>query len=151
MEVFKITTDNYAHELTASGRPNRWNKKGEFVIYTGSSRSLSTLELIVHRGAVQPSVVYRVMVISISDDNNIYETLNSKQLPDNWKNIIAYPTLQDLGSVWYRNQRSLVLKIPSAVIPFEYNFILNTTHPDFKEHVRLVRTERYFWDERLPL
>ena len=151
MEVFKITTDKYAYELSASGRPNRWNKKGEFVIYTGSSRSLSTLELIVHRGAVQPTVPYSVMVISISDNSGLYETLNTRQLPDNWKTINAYTTLQKSGSDWYKNQASLILKIPSAVIPFEYNYILNTMHVDFKQHVKLVRTERYFWDERLPL
>lgn len=151
MEVFKITPVKYANELTASGRPNRWNKKGEFVIYTGSSRSLSTLELIVHRSAIKPSIIYRVMVISISDDSALYKTLNTSQLPDNWKNICAYPTLQQLGSLWYENHESLVFKVPSAVIPFENNFILNPRHPDFNRHVGLVRTELYFWDERLPL
>ncbi len=151
MEVFKITPVKYAHELTASGRSNRWNNRSEFVIYTGSSRSLSTLELIVHRSAIKPSIAYRVMVISISDDGALYETLNTNQLPQDWKNISAYPTLQQLGSLWYENNQSLVLKVPSAVIPFENNFILNTRHPAFNKHVELVRTELYFWDERLPL
>lgn len=151
MEVFKISPVKYAHELTASGRPNRWNKKGEFVIYTGSSRSLSTLELIVHRSAIKPAITYNVMVISISDDSALHKTLNTRQLPENWKNISAYTTLQQLGSLWYENHESLVLKVPSAVIPFENNFILNTRHPHFKKHVKLVRTELYFWDERLPL
>lgn len=151
MEVFKITPVEYAHELTASGRPNRWNKRSEFVIYTGSSRSLSTLELIVHRSAIKPAIAYRVMVISISDDSALYETLSTNKLPEDWKNISAYPTLQQLGSLWYKNRQSLVLKVPSAVIPFENNFILNTRHPAFNKHVELVRTELYFWDERLPL
>lgn len=151
MEVFKITPVKYAQELTASGRPNRWNKRSEFVIYTGSSRSLSTLELIVHRSAIKPSIAYKVMVISISDDSALYETLSTNKLPEDWKNISAYPTLQQLGSLWYENRLSLVLKVPSAVIPFENNFILNTRHPAFNKHVELVRTELYFWDERLPL
>jgi len=151
MEVFKITTAKYANTLTASGRPNRWNKKGEFVIYAGSSRSLSTLELIVHRSAIQPAIEYRVVVLSISDDPNLYQTFSPNQLPHNWKNIIAYPYLQQMGSQWYKNQESLLLKVPSAIIPFEYNYILNTTHSAFNEHVQLVRNERYFWDERLPL
>ncbi|MGB3775842.1 MAG: RES family NAD+ phosphorylase [Leeuwenhoekiella sp.] len=151
MEIFKITTAHYANTLTASGRPNRWNKKGEFVIYAGGSRSLSTLELIVHRSSIKPAIDYRVVVLSISDDSDLYRTIRKNQLPGNWKNIIAYPDLQQLGSNWYKKKESLVLKVPSAVIPFEFNFILNTTHPDFDEHVSLVRNERYFWDERLPL
>ncbi len=151
MEVFKITTAKYADTLSASGRPNRWNNKGEFVIYAGSSRSLATLELIVHRSGIQPSVKYKVVVISISDDSDLYKTLSTRQLPANWKNIIAYPSLQQLGSCWYKNQESLVLKVPSTIIPFEFNYILNTAHPSFTDHVRLVRNELYFWDERLPL
>ncbi|WP_031428669.1 RES family NAD+ phosphorylase [Flavimarina sp. Hel_I_48] len=151
MEVFKITAAKYDHLLTASGRPNRWNKKGEFVIYAGSSRSLSTLELIVHRSAIQPMVPYSVVVLSISDDPDLYKTLSQNQLPENWKKISAYPQLQQIGSDWYKKQGGLVLKVPSAVIPFEFNYILNTAHSAFKENVRLVRTERYFWDERLPL
>ena len=44
---------------------------------------------------------------------------------------------------------SMVLKVPSAIVPKEYNFIINTKHPDFIDKVSLVRTEDYFWDERL--
>jgi RES domain-containing protein len=151
MEVFKITPVQYAHKLTASGRPNRWNKKGEFVIYAGSSRSLSTLELVVHRGSIKPSVSYRVMVLSLKDDSALYKTLTTAEFPPNWKNIHAYTTLQQLGSKWYQNQESMVLRVPSVIIPYEFNYILNTTHPSFKEHVSLVRSELYFWDDRLPL
>jgi len=61
----------------------------------------------------------------------------------------SYPQLQQLGSEWYQSNKSLILKVPSAVIPMEYNYIINTRHPDFQNNVTLVRTEDYFWDERL--
>jgi RES domain-containing protein len=57
--------------------------------------------------------------------------------------------LQRLGSEWITSQESLVLKVPSAVVPYEYNFIINTEHPEFSSKVKLVRTEEYFWDSRL--
>jgi RES domain-containing protein len=57
--------------------------------------------------------------------------------------------LQKIGSDWIAGQQSLVLKVPSAVIPFEYNYIINTEHPKFLSKVKLVRTEAYFWDSRL--
>ena len=66
MEVFRISKELYATSLSASGSANRWNTKGQQVIYTGSSQSLSSLELIVHRGAVQSTARYKVMVISIA-------------------------------------------------------------------------------------
>ena len=148
MEVFRIIKEKYASQLSASGVENRWNKTGEFVIYTGASRSLSTLELIVHRNAVVPEIDYRVMVISLPDDDKFYTQLLIKNLPGNWRSMSAYAKLQQTGSQWYLQQSSLILKVPSVIIPNEYNYIINTKHPDYNQ-VKLVRIEKYFWDDRL--
>ncbi|HVW13979.1 MAG TPA: RES family NAD+ phosphorylase [Mucilaginibacter sp.] len=149
MEVFRITKESFSKKLLASGSANRWNLDGQFVIYTGGSRSLSTLELIVHKGTVSPLFKYKVMVISIADEELLYEQVKQADLPSNWRSMLAYPELQQLGSEWYLSNRSLVLKVPSAVIPMEYNYIINARHPDFDSMVSLTRTEDYFWDERL--
>ena len=149
MEVFRISREEYSTSLSCSGSANRWNLKGQNVLYAGSSRSLSSLELIVHKGAVKPALLYKVMVISIADDDYLIKQIQIKDLPTNWRSIAAYSTLQSIGSDWYTAQESLVLKIPSAIIPFEYNYIINTEHKDFLSKVSLVRTEEYFWDSRL--
>lgn len=149
MEVFRISSEEHSGTLKASGASNRWNKRGEFVIYAGGSRSLATLELVVHRNFIKPNTKYKVMILSIADDKNLIKTLNYKDLPKNWRAFEAYSKLQELGSNWVNSRESLILKVPSAVIPQEYNYIINTEHPDFKEHVKLLNTENYFWDERL--
>ncbi len=119
------------------------------VLYTGSSRSLSSLELIVHKGAVKPVINYKVMVISIADEDYLIKQIQIKDLPTNWRSFTAYSTLQNIGSDWYSTQESLILKVPSVVIPVEYNYMINTEHPEFISKVRLTRTENYFWDSRL--
>ena len=149
MEVFRISREEYSTLLSSSGSANRWNLKGQNVLYTGSSRSLSSLELIVHKGAVKPALLYKVMVISIADDDYLTKQIQIKDLPINWRSFAAYSNLQNIGSDWYTGQESLVLKVPSAVIPIEYNYMINTEHPDFYSKVSLVRTEDYFWDSRL--
>lgn len=149
MEIFRISKEVYSSALTSSGSANRWNVRGQQVIYTGSSRSLSSLELIVHKGAVVPSESYRVMVISIADDDYLYKQVQIKDLPSNWRTFAAYSILQKIGSDWIISQETLVLKVPSAVILYEYNFVINTEHPEFSNKVHLVRTEEYFWDSRL--
>lgn len=149
MEVFRITKQSFAGALTASGSANRWNVKGQQVLYTGASRSLATLELVVHKGAIVPADLYTVMVISLPDANHFYTQVQTRDLPQNWQSIAAYATLQRIGSNWVEQASSLILKVPSAVIPFEYNFIINTEHPDFAANVKLVSTEPYFWDYRL--
>lgn len=149
MELFRIVKEKFARILSTSGAANRWNAEGEHVLYAGSSRSLSTLELIVHRGAVEPADGYRLMVISVADDDHLYKQVSIKSLPANWRTLSGYPALQKIGSAWYKSQESLVLRIPSVIIPKEYNYVLNTRHPDFRRRVRLVRTEDHFSDSRL--
>lgn len=149
MELFRISSETYADKLTASGASNRWNKRGEHVIYAGTSRSLSTLELVVHRNAIKPLENYKVMIIYVADQDHLVKTLLIKELPKNWKKFTAYSELQDIGSSWYINKESLLLKVPSSIIPEEYNYLINTEHSDFSENVKLVRAENYFWDDRL--
>jgi len=149
MELFRISAEKHSSKLTSSGASNRWNKKGEYVIYTGSSRSLSTLELVVHRNFIKPDIIYKVMTISVPDTDNLIKTIKINDLPDNWRQFEAYSKLQKIGSEWINSRESLLLEVPSAIIPQEYNYIINTEHPDFKKSVKLIRTENYFWDERL--
>ncbi|WP_442844886.1 RES family NAD+ phosphorylase [Leeuwenhoekiella sp. H156] len=149
MEVYRISAEHYANALTCSGAEARWNRAGENVLYTSGSRALASLELVVNRMAIPTGTHYKVMVISLADDSSLYEELKKEMLPLNWRGLFAYPQLQQMGSEWYRSKRSLILKVPSAVIPQEYNFIINTSHPEFSKKGSLVRTEDYFWDQRL--
>ncbi|MFD2937320.1 RES family NAD+ phosphorylase [Spirosoma flavum] len=149
MEVFRISKEIHASTLSSSGSANRWNTKGQQVIYTGSSRSLSSLELVVHRGSIQPASMYKVMVISIADDDYLIKQVQVNDLPANWRTLAGYSALQKIGSTWYNSQETVVLKVPSAIIVYEYNYIINTEHPEFDRKIQLVRIEDYFWDSRL--
>lgn len=149
MELYRICSADHSKKLIASGAPNRWNKKGEFVIYTAESRSLSTLELIVHRSNIKPDSNYKILTINVKDSVDLTTEINLKNLPKKWRTFEAYSTLQQMGSGWYNAKETLLLKVPSAIIPYEFNYVINTQHSDFKKKVKLVRAEDYFWDERL--
>lgn len=149
MEVFRISSSKYATSLSASGASARWNRDGEFVLYTASARSLAALELMVHMNAISAAGSYKVVVISIEDNDNHIKQLHSRFLPNNWRDFKAYSKLQSIGSNWYRSNESLVLKIPSAIITNEYNYIINCRHPDFSNCIKLVRAEDFYFDKRL--
>lgn len=149
MEVFRIVRSRYAGSLAASGMANRWNRKGEAVIYAGSTRSLATLEQVVHFGAVPKPDDYRVNIISLPDDPYHFRRIDVEELPAEWRSMESYPVSQRMGSEWIHSMQSLVLQVPSAVIPQECNYIVNTEHPDYKRRVRVKRIEEYFWDGRL--
>jgi RES domain-containing protein len=106
------------------------------------------LELIVHR-ANKRKDTYKTMVISLAEDPMLFMTFERKQLPHNWRSFLAEERLREMGSVWYRDQRTPILRVPSIIIPQEYNYVLNTAHPLFSEVVELTEVENFFWDKRL--
>ncbi|WP_294673883.1 RES family NAD+ phosphorylase [uncultured Fluviicola sp.] len=148
MEVFRVSSTKYSKELTASGKAARWNKDGEFVIYTGETRSLAMLENIVHK-SIQTGLDYETMILSITDSEGIFSRKRISDLPSNWRDISAYSKLQDIGSKWYHSKESLVLQVPSVIVPQEFNYIINANHPEFKNHITLVRQEEFVLDNRL--
>jgi RES domain-containing protein len=148
MEVFRVSSTKYSKELTASGKAARWNKDGEFVIYTGETRSLAMLENIVHK-SIQTGLDYETMILSIADLEGVFSRKKISDLPSNWRDISAYSKLQDIGSKWYHSKESLVLQVPSVIVPQEFNYIINANHPEFKNHIILVRQEEFVLDNRL--
>ncbi|MCO5259315.1 MAG: RES family NAD+ phosphorylase [Crocinitomicaceae bacterium] len=149
MIVFNLRKEKYAHQLIASGVANRWNKKDEFVIYTGENRALSTLELVVHRSSIYIDATYKMMVIEINASNNDVLEFKKEDLPCNWKSFKAYSELQSIASEWYKSQQYLILKVPSVLVNNEFNYILNTKHPQFKTKVKIKELEFFSWDDRL--
>ena len=145
--VYNLRKEKYANALIASGMANRWNKEREYVIYTGSSRALSVLELVVHRASISLESSYKLLVIEINATENDIQTV--ELLPENWHSLDYYTTLQSIGSEWYQSQKKLLLKVPSAIISKEYNYIINTSHPDFLTKVRILEKEDFNWDKRL--
>jgi RES domain-containing protein len=149
MEIFRITKEKYSKKLTASGKASRWNKDNQYVLYGGASRALASLENIVHFNSIEPTINYKTMIISFADVDKLITQIYIDDLPPNWREDVAYPALREIGSKWYLSNQSLILKVPSAVIIQEYNYIINIEHKDFKKNVKRVRTEVYFWDDRL--
>lgn len=56
------------------------------------------------------------------------ETLADTLLPAGWQGAVS--TTRSLGDAWVRSGRSLVLDVPSAVVPGERNLLINFLHPD---------------------
>lgn len=146
MLVFKITHKKYAETLSVSGLSGRWNSNGKLVLYTAENISLALLENMIYRVGTGFNADYKIMVIEVPDKS--FEAISKEKLPKNWRNIESYPALQKMGDSWYDSQESLCLKVPSSVLPENFNFIINTIHPDFKK-VKLIDVLPYVPDERL--
>lgn len=147
MVVYRITKAIYADRLVASGGAARWNGRGQFVIYTAASRALACLENVVHRSGEGLADLFRTMIIQVPDDLPI-ETITSESLPTDWTDFGRYDYCQQLGGNWLRSGQSPVLRVPSAIIPDEWNYLLNPAHPQFPL-IRLLQTEPFVFDPRI--
>ena len=138
-EQRRIDDDSSCSGIGASYTPGRWNKIGESVIYTASSISLAFLEIYVHIsldrrsfGINEKNSSRRVVKIELDGLN--YREISLNQLHNGWRREKVSKTrptvLQLLGSKWLNSSSFPVLKVPSAIIPFEFNYIINPHHPD---------------------
>jgi len=149
MLVYRITRTKYADGLQVSGRENRWNRAKQYVIYASESKALATLEMVANRGAIMEGVLYKLLTIEISRPKEVLTLVGTQELGDRWQNMPNWPTTQQIGSRWYIKKSSVALKVPSVLVDGEYNFAINTDHPDFEKCVTLKSVEDFHWDPRL--
>src|SRR5580658_1617758 len=121
----------------------RWNSTGVAVVYTSSAISLAILEWRAHlsQWPAPPSVI-----IELEFDASL--VWSPAKLPANWKRWPSPKANAAVGDHWARSGRSAVLKLPSAIVPTEFNYLLNPAHPDFGK-ISLGRPQVFKADPRL--
>jgi RES domain-containing protein len=150
MIVYRIVMSAYARDLSGAGPRlygGRWNPKGVSVIYTSESRALAVLEFYVHlsRSVILPGL--SIVSIDIPDSVSRKEIAMS-DLPKNWRTYPAPPELAAIGAEWVRSRESLLLHVPSAIMPPERNILINPVHSEMRK-VRIIEIEEYGLDQRL--
>lgn len=124
----------------------RWNHPGTAVVYTAATKSLALLELLVHISAQQLLRAY--VCIPVKFDDAMVKQLNAADLPKGWRNYPASNATRDIGTAWATGGSSVVLAVPSVIVPEEWNYLLNPLHPEFRS-VCIGRAEKIEMDPRL--
>lgn len=124
----------------------RWNNKGVRVVYSAESLSLAALEVMVH--APFYNALKNYVCIPIDFGSNLSQEISIEDLPDNWQADPIPESVQAIGDRWIQNQESIILKVPSTIIPVEYNYLINPAHPDFKKLV-IHSPQQFTFDLRL--
>ena len=124
----------------------RWNSKGVPVVYLGGSLALAALELLVHldhEGALAGH-----FAIPVEFDDSLVAAVAENDLPEGFPAAETIPLTQRIGDTWVRSSASPVLRVPSAVIPLEHNFLLDPAHPD-ADQVEIGEGKPFSYDRRL--
>jgi RES domain-containing protein len=144
--VYRIARAPHA-DLSGEGARlygGRWNHIGTPAVYTAESRALAVLETLVHVNPGRLPTDLVVVTISIPDTTP-QTTWRVADLPAGWREIDADPA-RNMGTRWLTSRAAAVLWLPSAILPAEFNAILNPAHP---ARAWIVDTEPFALDPRL--
>ena len=128
-------------------RGGRWTPRGFPAVYTAQTESLAALEQFVQLGDEGRKIQFICFKIEIPKEVRI-EEINVSSLPNNWKDNPAPDALKAYGAGWLARGESAVLKVPSALISSECNYILNPLHPDF-QRIKIGAPEESCYDPRV--
>lgn len=150
MHVYRFCRRRHAGDLSGTGARlvgGRWNSPGVAMLYTSENRSLALSEYWIH---VHPSNLPTdvcIVGIEVPDAARIM-SIPLSSLPEHWRDGQPLTSLQQTGDRWAQSRQSLVLKVPSAVMPLEFNYILSPGHQDMAG-VSIVSITDYVWDRRM--
>ncbi len=150
MIFFRLSKTDYCADLSGKGAEingGRWNSKGRALLYTCGSRALCTTEIAVHTPLGIVPLDYCLCSINIPDNSSVRQ-INAEELPNDWKSFPHPASTQVLGDEFIKAMEYLILKVPSAVVSGDFNFLINPIHPEFKG-LRILQTEPFAFDERL--
>ena len=127
----------------------RWNHVGTPVVYVSETLSLAALELFIHftRKDIKLSKSLLAVPVEIPDGLKVIE-VSVKSLSSDWRVSPPSNSTKDIGTEWAQKGPSPVLRVPSAVIPDEYNLLLNPKHSDFVK-IMIGKPQPFRLDERL--
>ena len=148
MIIYRISNSLHSDDISGTGAKifgARWNTKGTPMLYTSGTISLALLELLVHSQFKRFSIELDLVTIQLPPSFKAAE-ISIKKVKEDWEKDHGYT--QFIGDEFIRNKQDLVLKVPSAIVQEENNFLINPLHPDFKK-VRIIETHSFKTDERL--
>ena len=147
MILYRLATAKYADDLSGEGARlygGRFNPVGIPAVYTSGNVSLCILEILVRASRHTAPDSYTLISIEIPDTD--IREIKQDKLKKDWQNDLDYT--QGIGEYFLKENKEICLKVPSAVISIEHNYVLNPAQAGFKK-VKIIATQLLQLDKRL--
>ncbi len=149
MIVYRLAKQKYSNQISGIGAEingGRWNNKGFRILYTSASRALCTTEIAVHTPLGIVPKDYYLQTIKLPN-SEIFE-ISISQLNIDWRKFPHTTSTKLIGDHFIIEGTFLILKVPSAVVQDEFNYLVNPFHKLFSK-VKLLKIEPFTFDKRL--
>ncbi len=153
--VWRIATDTKSYEaddLSGAGAKNtggRWNAVGDPLVYTSETQALACLETVVHLNA--GGLPLNRYLVSVTIPAAVWvgaRTETPGSLPVGWDADPSGRASIQFGTTWIRSVASALLRVPSVIVPDDYNVLINPLHPDSRAIIA-VKIRKWVYDPRL--
>lgn len=135
--------------LSGEGGPKyaaRWHSAGHRIVYLAESPAGALVEALVHLELEKDELprAYTLLRVQAPSDLPIEEL----RIPsgEGWKTNHALS--RSLGDEWLARKVAALARVPSAILPNTYNYLLNPIHPD-AERIKVAEVTRAEFDLRL--
>jgi len=155
MVVYRIEREKYLNTTlqgigASMSKGYRWNSFNTRLVYTAESRALATLEVSVHLDLSEDLPTDRFYVeIEIPDNITILE-VELKDLLDDWDAKPPIITTQTIGDDFVNDNEAAILKVPSSIVPQEFNYLINPNHTDASK-IKVINKTRMSFDRRFQI
>ena len=143
MRVYRIASAAHATDLSGTGGRlynGRWHHAGNPVVYTAEHPALAAWELLVHTG---------VPVTGAPLNHHLIEIGLPQESVTAMEEIPSLPhDPRAVGSAWLRACSTLLLRVPSVVVPLSRNILINPRHPEARE-LRAEDRGIFVFDQRV--
>lgn len=125
----------------------RWHSQGVRILYLSDHPAATLLETLVRLEIDQDDIpdTFQLLAVDIPDDVR-FDSIAEDQLASGWRNDRTLT--RDLGDRWLRENRTALLRVPSAIVPFAVNWLLNPVHMDAAK-ARIAEIVQAPFDRRL--
>jgi RES domain-containing protein len=120
----------------------RWHWAGQPIVYLSESPSAALLEICVHTAANDAPPDFTLL--RIEGPERVVPA--AKELVSGWQTLPEIT--RDAGTEWLRERKTLLLRVPSAIVPMTWNYLFNPLHRDARRF-RIVETLSYPFDGRI--
>jgi RES domain-containing protein len=147
MKLWRIS--NYA-ELQGKGglkASGRWHNRGIPIVYLSESPALAMLEVLVHFELDLSEIPTNYQLLEVDYNQRIgMSHLHKNSLPEGWQNDLELT--RAIGDEWLISSSSLLLRVPSAVVPHSYNYLFNPRHVAAGD-AEIISARQHPFDTRL--
>jgi RES domain-containing protein len=149
MRLWRVS--NYADLSGEGGRrvAARWHERGRPTVYLAEHPALALLETLVHLD-IDPDELpshYQLLTVEAPDTVAVEELSEAERARiTDWRH--APQETRTVTRAWFDERRTALLRVPSAIVPAAFNYLLNPLHVD-AARISVVARQTAEFDSRL--